>query len=285
MSLDESVVLHALAPVKDPQLLRSITELGLIEKIDVDGADVHVLANIPIARNSLAAELHGRIEAALQEVEEIDNVSIDISVMTEDQMLRLRQKLRDYDPAAGIPSGPLTGGGHEGAIRTNQFADPDSKTRVLGISSGKGGVGKSSTTVNLAIALAERGNDVAIVDADVYGFSIPKMLGINEDPMVVVDLIIPPVAHGVRCVSIGFFVEEDQPVMWRGPMLHKALEQFLVDVYWGAPDYLLIDMPPGTGDVAMSMAQYLPKSEIFVVTTPQPAAQRVAQRSALMAKS
>ena len=161
---------------------------------------------------------------------------------------------------------------------------PRRRTRVLGISSGKGGVGKSSVTVNLAIALAKLGHEVGILDADVYGFSVPKMLGIEQDPVVIDDMIVPPVAHGVKCISMGFFVDDDQPVMWRGPMLHKALEQFLTDVYWGDPDYLLIDMPPGTGDVALSMAQYLPRSEVYVVTTPQPAAQRVAQRTAYMAK-
>src|SRR6202011_1182714 len=137
--------------------------------------------------------------------------------------------------------------------------------------------------VNLAVALAKQGLEVGILDADVYGFSVPRMLGIEHDPVVIDDMIVPPVAFGVKCISIGFFVGEDQPVMWRGPMLHKALEQFLTDVYWGEPDYLLVDMPPGTGDVALSMAQFTPRSETLVVTTPQPAAQRVAQRSALMA--
>ncbi|MGH9207045.1 MAG: Mrp/NBP35 family ATP-binding protein, partial [Acidimicrobiales bacterium] len=139
-------------------------------------------------------------------------------------------------------------------------------------------------TVNLAVALARRGRDVAVLDADVYGFSLPGMLGIDHDPLVIEDLLIPPVAHGVSCISIGFFVEEDQPVIWRGPMLHKALEQFLVDVHWGEPDYLVVDMPPGTGDVALSMAEYLPRSEVLVVTTPQSAAQEVAQRSAFAAR-
>jgi ATP-binding protein involved in chromosome partitioning len=145
-------------------------------------------------------------------------------------------------------------------------------------------VGKSSVTVNTAVALSRLGHRVAVLDADVYGFSIPKMLGITRNPMVVEDLFVPPVAHGVKVISIGFFVEDDQPVMWRGPMLHKALEQFLVDVFWGHLDFLVVDMPPGTGDVALSMAQYLPGSEVFVVTTPQPAALRVAQRSAYMAR-
>jgi ATP-binding protein involved in chromosome partitioning len=155
---------------------------------------------------------------------------------------------------------------------------------VIGISSGKGGVGKSSVTVNLAVSLARTGHDVAILDADVYGFSIPGMLGIDTDPTVRDKKMVPPEAFGVRCMSMGFFVDDDQPVIWRGPMLHKALEQFLVDVDWGDPEYLLIDMPPGTGDVALSMAQYLPTSEVYVVTTPQAAARRVAQRSAYMAK-
>jgi ATP-binding protein involved in chromosome partitioning len=160
-----------------------------------------------------------------------------------------------------------------------------SSTRVLGITSGKGGVGKSSVTVNLAVALAQLGHNVAVLDADVYGFSIPDMFGIVDDPELTEDQkIIPPVAHGVKCVSIGFFVEEDKPVMWRGPMLHKALQQFLTDVEWGEPDFLLIDMPPGTGDVAMSMAGLLPAAEIFVVTTPQPAAQTIARRSGAMAR-
>ncbi len=159
-----------------------------------------------------------------------------------------------------------------------------SKTRVIGISSGKGGVGKSSVCVNLAVALAGRGHEVGILDADVYGFSVPKMLGITRKPQLIGNLMIPPVGFGVRCMSMGFFVEDDTPVVWRGPMLHKALEQFLVDVFWGDLDYLIIDMPPGTGDVALSLGEYLPKSEIMVVTTPQPAAERVAQRSALAAR-
>jgi ATP-binding protein involved in chromosome partitioning len=173
--------------------------------------------------------------------------------------------------------------GHEEG-RPNKFMEPRSKTRILGISSGKGGVGKSSVTVNLAIALQRAGFDVGILDADVYGFSVPKMLGVRTDPLIIGDLVVPPTANGVRCLSMGFFVADDTPVIWRGPMLHKALEQFLVDAYWGEPDFLLIDMPPGTGDVTLSLGQYLTKTEVFVVTTPQPAAQRVAQRSAYAAR-
>jgi ATP-binding protein involved in chromosome partitioning len=150
------------------------------------------------------------------------------------------------------------------------------------IASGKGGVGKSSVTANLAIALADRGRSVAIVDADVWGFSIPRMLGIDRAPTVIDDMIIPPEVHGVRCISMGFFAQEDQPVIWRGPMLHKALEQFLTDVYWDDPEYLLVDLPPGTGDISLSLAQFLPRAEGYVVTTPNAAAQTVAQRSAFM---
>jgi ATP-binding protein involved in chromosome partitioning len=163
------------------------------------------------------------------------------------------------------------------------FSEENARTRVLLVSSGKGGVGKSSVTVNVAVSLAQRGRRVAIVDADVYGFSIPAMLGIDEPPVVVGErVVLPPRRHGVRLASIGFFVPEDQPVIWRGPMLHKALEQFLTDFYWGDPDFLVVDMPPGTGDISLSLAQFLPGAEAYVVTTPQPAAQRVAQRAGTM---
>tara|TARA_Y100001970_G_scaffold257687_1_gene336798 strand:+ start:2295 stop:3188 length:894 start_codon:yes stop_codon:yes gene_type:complete len=163
------------------------------------------------------------------------------------------------------------------------FFEANVKTRVLLVASGKGGVGKSSVTTNLAVALSKRGNDVAVIDADVWGFSIPRMLGITEPPSVVDDMLVPPSAHGVRSISMGFFADEDQPVIWRGPMLHKALNQFLTDVAWDEPDFLLIDLPPGTGDTAISIAGFLPDSEMLVVTTPQVAAQAVAQRAAFMA--
>jgi len=163
------------------------------------------------------------------------------------------------------------------------FNQPGNKTRPLLISSGKGGVGKSSVTVNLAVALASQGYSVGIVDADIYGYSVPRMLGTDRDPVVIDDMLIPPENHGVRCISIGYFVPEGQAVIWRGPMLHKALEQFLADVFWDEPDFLLIDMPPGTGDIALSLSQYLPRAEVYVVTTPQPAAQKVAALSAAMA--
>ena len=237
----------------------------------------------------MQTELRERVTAALAPLRGVEDVDVDLTVMTEAELNRVRDKMRARQGSATAGAGHAHGGpggqrlGHEEG-RANPFQDPDSRTRILGISSGKGGVGKSSVSVNLAVALARQGHEVGILDADVYGFSVPKMLGIDHDPVVIEDMIVPPVAFDVKCISIGFFVDDDQPVMWRGPMLHKALEQFLVDVYWGDLDFLLVDMPPGTGDVALSMAQYLPRSEVYVVTTPQPAAQRVAQRTAYMAK-
>jgi ATP-binding protein involved in chromosome partitioning len=173
--------------------------------------------------------------------------------------------------------------GHEEG-KANPFLTGASQARVIGVSSGKGGVGKSSVTVNLAVALVAAGFSVGLVDADVYGFSVPAMLGALGEPEMRDGAVVPLEAHGVRLMSMGFFVDDNEPVIWRGPMLHKALEQFLADVAWGDPDFLLVDMPPGTGDVALSMSQYLPATEVYVVTTPQPAAKRVAQRSAYMAR-
>jgi len=200
--------------------------------------------------------------------------------MTDEDRAAIREMLHG-DPAS--TAGTHEGHGHaEG--RVIPFADPSSKTRGLMIASGKGGVGKSSLTANLAIALAQRGRSVAVVDADVWGFSIPRMLGVEHPPVVIDDMIVPPESFGVRCISMGFFAAEDQPVIWRGPMLHKALEQFLTDVFWDEPDFLVVDLPPGTGDISLSLAQFLPRGEVYVVTTPQPAAQKVAQRSAFMAE-
>jgi ATP-binding protein involved in chromosome partitioning len=223
----------------------------------------------------------------------VDEVTVDTTVMEEEPRARLRMLLRGEAVDGGTQHAADDGHGHDhggpGQLgheegRPNRFMLPRSKTRILGISSGKGGVGKSSVTVNLAVSLARRGFDVGILDADVYGFSVPKMLGVTTDPLIIGDLVVPPTANGVRCLSMGYFVPDDTPVIWRGPMLHKALEQFLVDAYWGEPDYLLIDMPPGTGDVTLSLGQYLTKTEVYVVTTPQQAAERVAQRSAYAAR-
>ncbi|HSH59479.1 MAG TPA: Mrp/NBP35 family ATP-binding protein [Acidimicrobiales bacterium] len=279
----EDQVIEALRPVEDPELHMSIVDLGMVKKVEIDGGHVAVQVALTVAGCPLRAEITERVTAALSPLDGVRLVDVDMTVMTDEERAAVRRRMQE---SSGVTNAPTAAGqrlGHEEG-RLNPFMRPESRTRVLGISSGKGGVGKSSVTVNLAVALARRGHEVGLLDADVYGFSVPKMMGIHHDPVVIDDMVVPPVAHGVKVISMGFFVGDDQPVMWRGPMLHKALEQFLVDVYWGDLDYLLVDMPPGTGDVALSMAQYLPRSEVFVVTTPQPAAQRVAQRTAFMAR-
>ncbi len=235
-------------------------------------------------REELADEVH-RAALTCAGVEEVE---LDLVTMSDDERNRLRLRLRaDMVPDTAAPGGHDHGHGQghgHGETQTPAFLAPDAATRVIGISSGKGGVGKSTVTVNLAVALAQAGHRVGLLDADVYGFSVPKMLGTDHDPVILGDIVIPTSVHGVRCLSMGFFVPDDQPVIWRGPMLHKAVQQFLTDAYWGTPDFLLVDMPPGTGDVALTLAEVMPRAEIVVVTTPQPAAQRVAQRSAFAAR-
>jgi len=284
MAVTQEQVVEALRPVQDPELNMSIVDLNMVKAIKIRRGRVNVTVALTVAGCPLRTEITKRVTDAVGALPGVDDVAVELTVMTEEELHAVRDKMRGG--AGHAAEGHNHGGqrlGHEDG-RPNPFMNGSSRTRILGISSGKGGVGKSSVSVNLAIALAKAGHDVGILDADVYGFSVPKMLGIQAEPVVIDDMIVPPIAFGVKCMSIGFFVGEDQPVMWRGPMLHKALEQFLVDVYWGTPDFLLIDMPPGTGDVALSMAQYLPSSEVYVVTTPQAAAGRVAQRSAYMAK-
>jgi ATP-binding protein involved in chromosome partitioning len=277
MSVTEEQVIEALRPVEDPELHRSIVDLGMVKTISINGDAVEVQIALTIAGCPLRNEITNRVTGALSDMG-VAHPSIDFTVMTDEERAAVRHMLQG-DPAGTAGNNPAHGHA-EG--RDIPFADADSRTRVLLIASGKGGVGKSSVTTNLAISLANRGKKVALIDADVWGFSIPRMLGIQTPPTVIDDMLIPPETHGVHAISMGFFAEEDQPVIWRGPMLHKALEQFLTDVYWNEPDYLLIDLPPGTGDISLSLAQFLPRSEMYVVTTPQPAAQRVAQRAAFM---
>jgi ATP-binding protein involved in chromosome partitioning len=296
MSVTEAQVLEALRPVQDPELHMSIVDLDMVKAIGVAGGQVSVTVALTVVGCPLRAEIERRITDAVGPLAGVESVEVSLTVMTDEERAALRDRLQGGGAGGGGAGGGGAHAGHAHAApggqqrlgheegRTNQFMTPDNRTRILGMTSGKGGVGKSSVTVNTAVALARMGKEVGILDADVYGFSVPKMLGIDQEPVVIDGTIVPPVAHGVKVISIGFFVEENQPVMWRGPMLHKALEQFLTDVYWGDLDYLVIDMPPGTGDVALSMAQYLPRSEVYVVTTPQAAAQRVAQRTAYMAK-
>jgi len=302
----EAEVRAAVAAVEDPDLRRAIGELGMVRSVRVQRRSITVVLAVPVARWPATASLTEAVGRVLEDLGPAGGARVDVVVMTDDERAALHRRLAE--PGAGPGPGPGDAGpgakaadhghthahprapgaapgplGHEEG-GPNRFMAPGTRTRVIGISSGKGGVGKSSVTVNLAVALAARGHEVGLLDADVYGFSVPKMLGVTQGPVAIDELLVPPVVHGVRCLSMGFFVPDEQPVIWRGPMLHKALEQFLVDAYWGEPDYLLIDMPPGTGDVALSLGQYLPRTEVLVVTTPQPAAQRVAQRSAYAAK-
>ncbi len=279
MAVTEAEVTEALRPVEDPELHRSIVDLGMVKEITIADDHVSVLVALTIAGCPLRAEIDNRVCSAVEALDGVNSSTLEFTVMNDDERAAVREMLHG-DPAATAGSQPSQGHS-EG--RTIPMADPASKTRVLLIASGKGGVGKSSVTTNLAVALANRDHKVAIIDADVWGFSIPRMLGIDRPPVVIDTMLIPPTAHGVSVISMGFFAEEDQAVIWRGPMLHKALEQFLTDVYWDEPDYLLIDLPPGTGDISISMAGFLPRSEVYVVTTPQPVAQKVAQRAATMA--
>jgi len=274
-------VIEALRPVQDPELHRSIVDLGMVRDVEVSASGVVTLTVVlTIAGCPLRNEITNRVNGALGADPSVSDVNLTFGVMTDAERENVR---RIVHGDAASSAGSQTAHGHaEG--RSIPFAQPGSKTRPLLISSGKGGVGKSSVTTNLAVALAARGHTVGIVDADIYGFSIPRMLGADRDPVAIDQMLLPPEAWGVRCISIGYFVPDGQAVVWRGPMLHKALEQFLTDVYWDEPDFLLVDMPPGTGDIALSLSQYLPRAEVYVVTTPQPAAQKVARLSAAMAE-
>lgn len=264
-----------LSDVVDPVLFHPLSELGTLREVRVRRRVAHVTVAVPGPRYPAAGELRRRVLAACSP-ELVDEVDLELVELSESEREALGAKL--------LPPPTSDQAGGHGTERVNPFSARESTTRVLAISSGKGGVGKSSVTVNLAVALAQAGHAVGILDADIYGFSVPKMLGVGYPPVVLGRTIIPPVGHGVRCISIGFFVDEDEAIAWRGPMLHRAIEQFLVDVHWGPLDFLLLDMPPGTGDVALSVAQQLPRSEIYVVTTPQPSSERVAQRMGALAR-
>ncbi|MCP2047489.1 UNVERIFIED_ORG: ATP-binding protein involved in chromosome partitioning [Paenarthrobacter nicotinovorans] len=268
MSTATAEALHAaLATVIDPELRRPITELGMLESVtsDDDGM-VHVAVLLTIAGCPLRETITQDATNALMGVDGVTGVDVELKVMTPAQREALKEQLRGPGGQRGIP-----------------FAKPGSLTKVYAVASGKGGVGKSSVTVNLACALAAQGLRVGVVDADVHGFSVPALMGITQKPTQVDDMILPPVAYGVKVISIGMFVEGNQPVAWRGPMLHRALEQFLTDVYFGDLDALFLDLPPGTGDIAISVAQLLPNAEILVVTTPQAAAADVAERAGTIA--
>ncbi|MFM9070211.1 MAG: Mrp/NBP35 family ATP-binding protein [Acidimicrobiaceae bacterium] len=273
-------LIDALRPVQDPDLHRSIFDLGMVRDVKIQSSGDFSLTVVLTSEGCpLRNVIQTRVNTALRALDGVKNVALNFGVMNDEERAKVRELVHG-NPAATAGSNPAQGHS-EG--RKISFAQPGSKTRPILISSGKGGVGKSSVTTNLAVALAAAGHKVGVVDADIYGYSIPRMLGTDRDPVAIDNMLLPPEAWGVRCISIGYFVPEGQAVVWRGPMLHKALEQFLTDVYWDEPDFLLIDMPPGTGDIALSLSQYLPRAEVLVVTTPQIAAQKVARLSAAMA--
>ena len=263
-------VYAALGQVLDPEIHKPITELGMVQDVSIGGdgtVTVKVLLTVPGC--PLKDRINKDVTAALAPLPGVTRVNVELGAMSEEQRQALVSQLRSgaREPQKKIP-----------------FAGPDSSTRVVAIASGKGGVGKSSVTVNLAAALAAEGYQVGLIDCDIWGFSVPRMLGVTGRPVGFNGMILPLEAHGVRVISIGFFLEADRPVMWRGPMLHRAIQQFLTDVYWGDLDYVLCDLPPGTGDVAISFAQFLPGAEMLLVTTPQEAAERVAVLAGKMAE-
>ncbi|MGZ8625028.1 MAG: Mrp/NBP35 family ATP-binding protein, partial [Actinomycetota bacterium] len=262
----ETQVREALRGVNDPEIGKPIEDLGMLHAIEVDGDAVRVDVLLTIAGCPLQERITGDVTAALAPLG-VSSVDVRMTPMSEEQRAGLVAQLRGS--AAPQPQRTF-------------FTTGD--TVVIAVASGKGGVGKSSVTVNLACALAAEGHRVGVLDADVWGFSVPRMLGISGQPVGFNDMILPLESHGVKVISMGFFVPEEQPVIWRGPMLHKAIEQFLGDVYWGDLDFLLCDLPPGTGDVSISLASFLPGASMLVVTTPQDAARKVAERAGKMAE-
>jgi ATP-binding protein involved in chromosome partitioning len=260
-------VTRALAGVNDPEIHRPITDLGMVKNIEIspDGT-VRVDVYLTVAGCPLRDTITRDVTAAVSAVEGVSRVRVELDVMSEEQRKALQTQLRGGQPAPEIP-----------------FSQPTSLTRVFAVASGKGGVGKSSVTVNLAASLAASGLSVGLADVDIYGHSVPRMMGVTGRPTQVEKMIMPPSAHGVRVISIAMFKEGNTPVVWRGPMLHRALQQFMTDVYWGDLDVLLLDLPPGTGDMAISVGQLLPNAELLVVTTPQLAAAEVAERAGAVA--
>jgi ATP-binding protein involved in chromosome partitioning len=260
-------VTKALDGVRDPDIHRPITELGMVKSVDIDGSGaVRVGIWLTIAGCPMRETITRDVTAAVERLPGVTGVRVDLDVMSDEQRRELQTRVRGNAPAAEIP-----------------FAKPGSLTRVYAVASGKGGVGKSSVTVNVAASLAERGLAVGVVDADIYGHSVPRMFGITDRPTQVEQMTMPPQAYGVRVISIGMFTKGNAAIAWRGPMLHRALQQFLADVFWGDLDVLLLDLPPGTGDIAISVAQLIPGAEILVVTTPQLAAREVAERAGSIA--
>jgi ATP-binding protein involved in chromosome partitioning len=264
---DESAIRAALATVIDPEIRKPITELDMIESVEIHrSGDVRVTVLLTVPGCPMKDRITRDVTAAVSGVADVRSVEVHLGSMSPEQLGALRTRLRGDTPSNEIP-----------------FAQPGSRTRVYAVASGKGGVGKSSVTVNLAAAMAASGLSVGVLDADIYGFSVPRMLGVTDRPTQVEQMIMPPVAHDVKVISIGMFTPGNTAVVWRGPMLHRALQQFLADVFWGELDVLLMDLPPGTGDIAISVAQLVPATELLVVTTPQLAAREVAERAGSIA--
>ena len=265
MAPDRDAILKALESVIDPELHKPVTELEMVRGVAVQaGGHVDVTIALTVAGCPLRSSFEDQVQRFVGGVAGVTAVTLRFDVMSPEEKAVLSSRLRGGRPEKSISLDP--------------------GTRIVAIASGKGGVGKSTLTANLAAALAEQGQRVGVLDADVYGHSIPHMLGVSQRPVVVDTMIVPPVRGTLKLMSIGFFLEDNSPVMWRGPMLHKALEQFLCDVHWGDLDTLVVDMPPGTGDVSISLGQLLPRAEVVIVTTPQPVAQLVAVRAAQMAQ-
>jgi ATP-binding protein involved in chromosome partitioning len=262
----KDAILSALAGVIDPELRRPVTELDMVRGIEVDGGRVAVTIALTVAGCPLRSSFEQQVAQHVGAVEGVERVELAFDVMTPDERQALTAKLR---------------GSVDERTKGIQL---DRSTRVLAVASGKGGVGKSSLSANLAVSFARLGLRAGILDADVYGHSIPHLLGVHQKPVVIDRMMVPVVKHDLKLMSIGFLLDDNQPIMWRGPMLHRALEQFLTDVHWGELDVLVVDMPPGTGDVSISLAQLLPRAEVLVVTTPQRVAQEVASRAAAMAQ-
>jgi ATP-binding protein involved in chromosome partitioning len=266
VAVSREAVLDALVAVIDPELGRSVVELDMVRDVRIDGGRVAVTIALTVPGCPLRASFEEQVEAALRPLDGIEEIELGFDVLSPQEREALTVKLRG------------------GVAERSPGVSVDASTRVIAVASGKGGVGKSSLTANLAAAFTQLGHRTGVLDADVYGYSIPTMLGIHQRPIAVDKMIVPPVRGDMKVMSIGFFLDENTPVMWRGPMLHRALEQFLSDVHWGELDTLVVDMPPGTGDVAISLGQLLPRAEAVVVTTPHRAAQQVAVRAAQMAR-
>lgn len=267
--IDKEQIMKALNEVYDPELRKPLPELDMVKSIDIDGGKVKIEVTLTVPGCPLKKTISDDVAAKVGAIEGVESVAVDFGVMTDEQRKNIAKKLYGKDHRAEGEGNHLAG---------------DFAKRVIAISSGKGGVGKSTVTANLASALTRLGNKVGILDADVYGFSIPRIMGVNGQPTIIDDQIVPLRSHDVQIMSMGFFLDEDQPVVWRGPMLHKAINQFISDVLWDKLDYFLIDLPPGTGDVSITISQALPKAEILVVTTPQPVASHTAGRVAKMAE-